>query len=208
MKTRFGAAIITAIIAIAFSVTSGEAGDGDHAKHESHAGDDAHAIHEGHADNTGGDLDQVALHGGPVTAAEDWHFETVFTTEGVQIYKYSADLAPQMMRKTTGSLKLVYENGTSKEIPLVLKAPNADETTVHFCPMHSEVVQMEAGVCDLCGGMVLFRQDYLFGTVDLSREAPGSFSAMVNISGLGGNKSDVSFMAQFTNTITNERKSQ
>jgi Heavy metal binding domain len=185
--------MIVAIVAIALSVGIGEAVEG----HAGHAGHPGHAGHEAHGEHGDHGKSFVPLHGGSAAEIDGWYIETVFTADGVRIYLYSADQAPQMMRKANGSLKMVSEGGTNREVPLVLNAPEADKTVVHFCPMHPEVVQMEGGTCDLCGGMVLFKQDYLYGSVDLSKAAPGSFSVQVDLSGLNGKNSDASFAVPF-----------
>ena len=153
---------------------------------------------EGKAD--GHSHEQAELHGGKVIMTGQHHFETVFALDGIRIYKYSADQAPLMMQKTGGTANLKYKDGTRKEIPLSLKAPEKREKTVYFCPMHPEVVQMEAGVCDQCGGMKLFIQDYLHAKVDLSKIEPGAMKAIVHLRGLKGSESEVTFTETYEGT--------
>ncbi len=161
-------------------------------------GDGGHMQHmqsmEGAAHQGGHSHEKCELHGGSVTMTEQHHFETVFTPDGIRIYEYTGEQAPAMVNKTAaGTVKLVYKDGKTEEIPLVSEAPAKGEKAVYFCPMHANVVKTEPGVCDQCGGMTLFTQNRLFAKADLSKAEPGSLQAIVHITGLKGSEPEVTF---------------
>jgi hypothetical protein len=133
------------------------------------------------------------LHGGHVTMTRNHHFETLFSPDGIRIFTYTADQAPQMTEKAKGRVTLTFKDGSTKVLPLVMQRPSDREKTAYFCPMHQDVVQMEPGVCPKCGGMKLYAQDYLFGKADLSGVEPGSLKASVAIEGLAKPETEVTF---------------
>jgi hypothetical protein len=133
------------------------------------------------------------LHGGHVTMTRNHHFETLFSPDGIRIFTYTAEHAPQMTEKAKGRVTLTFKDGSTKVLPLVTQRPSDREKTAYFCPMHQDVVQMEPGVCPKCGGMKLYAQDYLFGKVDLSGVEPGTLKASVAIEGLAKPETEVTF---------------
>lgn len=137
------------------------------------------------------------LHGGTVTMTRNHHFETLYAPDGIRIFTYSADQAPQMAEKAKGRMTLKFKDGRTQELPMVAKKPLKGETTVYFCPMHKDLVQMEPGVCPKCGGMTLYVQDYLYGAVDLSQVEPGTLKAVIRIEGLAGPEADATFTETF-----------
>jgi len=138
-----------------------------------------------------------ALHGGQVTRTPNHHFETTFDPDGIRIFTYSADQAPQMTDKAKGVVTLKFKDAPAREIALVVQQPQKGERTVYFCPMHADVVQMEPGICEKCGGMKLYAQDYLFAKADLAKVAPGTLETVVSIEGLKVPESKVTFTQAF-----------
>lgn len=133
------------------------------------------------------------LHGGQVSMTKQHHFETVFAPDGIRVYMYTDIQAPALIEGAKGTVTMTFKDGKKKAVPLSLDTPAAGEKAVYFCPMHSEVVKMEPGICNLCGGMKLFTQDRLFAKVDLSKVEPGTLTAIFNITGLEGSEPQVSF---------------
>ncbi len=133
------------------------------------------------------------LHGGQVSMTKQHHFETVFAPDGIRVYIYTDLQAPAMVEGAKGAVTLTFKDGKKKAVPLAIETPAADEKAVYFCPMHTDVVQMEPGECKLCGGMKLFTQDRLFAKVDLSKVEPGTLTAIFSISGLAGSEPQVMF---------------
>jgi len=135
------------------------------------------------------------LHGGKLIETAAGNFETVLSADGIRVYFYTAEKAPAMVEGQTGSVVLKVAGGASHEVPLIPEAPGEKESIVHFCPMHPEVVQMTPGECDLCGGMILYEQNRLFGKADLSQAKPGAVTAEIKIRGLPGKMKEVRFSA-------------
>ena len=92
----------------------------------------------------------------------------------------AAAKAPALIEGEKGTVTMTFKDGKKKAVPLNIDTNAGGEKAVYFCPMHSEVVQMEPGICSLCGGMKLFTQDRLFAKVDLSKVEPGTSSAPVS----------------------------
>jgi hypothetical protein len=136
-------------------------------------------------------------HGGDVSMTKVHHFETVFAPDGIRIYLYTEEQAPELLDTAKGTATLMFKDGTSKEIPLSVGDPAPGEKTVYFCPMHSDVVQMEPGICTKCGKMELYVQNRLFGAYDLSKVAPGTMKAFIKVKGLGGDEPEVSFASAY-----------
>lgn len=171
---------------------------------ESHGHDQDKAIHQ----HAGHDHDQATLHGGRVTVVEDYHFETVFSKDGIRVFIYTANQAPMMVKKVKGTATLAFENGPKVDLKLVRTEPSEGAPAVHFCPMHEEVVQFKTGLCTHCSGMKLFVQDYLFAKADLSKVKPGKMKAAVTIEGLKGKKEALSFTEVYAQPKTEEAKTK
>ncbi|MBU1699858.1 MAG: hypothetical protein KJ970_14265 [Candidatus Eisenbacteria bacterium] len=154
----------------------------------------SHAMAEKSADGEMGEhSDSVGLHGGKLSITDHHQFETLFAKDGIRVFIYSAQQAPMMIQKSTGTATLIYKNKTKEVIPLLQQKPADDETSIYFCPMHPDVVQMEPGQCKLCGGMTLFIQDYLFARADLSTIEPGSVNVEIQLKDLKGIESEVTY---------------
>lgn len=136
--------------------------------------------------------EKCMLHGGQVSMTKQHHFETVFAPDGISIYIYTDIQAPATAEGTNGAVTLIFKDGKKKAVPLRPEPPVVGKT-VYYCPMHSEVVQMEPGSCSLCGGMKLFTQDRLLAKVDLSKVEPGTLTAAFSVGGLGGSEPQASF---------------
>jgi hypothetical protein len=145
---------------------------------------------------------RASLHGGMVTMTKESHFETVFTPEGIRVFRYSASQAPLMIKAAAGAATLVFADGTKREIPFAATKPATGEPTVYFCPMHEEVVQSEPGQCAPCGGMKLFAQDYLFAKADLSSVETGTLKATIHLTNLGGKETEATFTQNDARTET------
>jgi hypothetical protein len=137
------------------------------------------------------------LHGGAVTATKAHAFETLVTPQGVRVFLYTDELAPAMVEKATGTAKLALPDGRTLEVPLKAHQPAAGEPISYFCPMHAEVVRDAPGKCELCGGMVLFVQDHLFGAADLGGVDLAGVSALIRVSGLRGVEKEATFTPAF-----------
>ncbi|MDM7916429.1 MAG: heavy metal-binding domain-containing protein [Candidatus Eisenbacteria bacterium] len=204
MKIQHVLVIAVAAVGLAFAGIAWSGSGHDHGAmmsgggHESHmsggtheaagSGGDASAeMHEGHSHEA------CELHGGQVTMTKDHHFETVFTPAGVQVYVYTAGQAPAMASKAAGTATIEFADGSKKEVPLAKEKPADAEPGVYFCPMHSDVVQMQPGECAKCGGMKLFKQDRLSAQIDLSKVEAGTAKATMHITGLKGDEPEVAF---------------
>ena len=141
---------------------------------------------------------RTSLHGGVSTATKAHYFETVFAPDGIRVYRYSSTYGPQMVEKAIGTASVRFAD-RREDVELHSVAPAEGEAAVYFCPMHSNVVRSEPGVCEQCGGMKLFRQDYLFGKVDLSTDSQMNslVAVKVRISKLG-NPDEPEHEATFT----------
>jgi hypothetical protein len=136
---------------------------------------------------------KAPLHGGVLKSVDQDRFETVFTAAGLQVYLYTQEGAPAMVQGATGKTLVTFAGGKSVEVPLVMEIPSGKEPAVFFCPMHPEVVQTRPGICEKCGGMILYTQNRLSGRVDLSRAKPGSVTAVVTLQGVTGRRKDAVF---------------
>ena len=137
------------------------------------------------------------LHHGQLSVSGAHSFETVISPDGLRIYLYTPAKTPAMVEGATGIATLTFKDGTTKGVPLVSELPAKEEPAVYFCPMHADVVRMQPGVCEKCGGMTLFTQNRLYGKVDLSQAEAGTVTAMVRLTGLEGKEKMASF------TVTN-----
>ncbi len=137
--------------------------------------------------------EKCTLHGGQVSMTKFHHFETVFAPDGIRVYIYTEQQSPMVADGVKGNVTMTFKDGKKKGVPLDVEAPAEGEKTVYFCPMHSDVVQMEPGVCPKCGGMKLFTQDRLYAKVDLSKVEPGTLEAAFNITDLGDPEPQVRF---------------
>jgi hypothetical protein len=191
MKAR--AQILAVVLGIGVSAwTLTTLADGDK---QSHSGDEMKSTSPA-GEAAGHSHEMSELHGGQATMTKHNHFETVFGPDGIRIYRYSDKQVPMNVGKAAGSATLQFRDGSKKEVPLVPTTPKEGETIVYFCPGHSEATQMEPGVCEACGSMVLVQQDYLFGKVDLSELESGSVKAVMHIKGMPGPESEVIFTVQ------------
>jgi hypothetical protein len=174
------------------------------------AGDDMHSqmghgkMKEAHSgeEAPGHSHDQCQYHGGLVSMTKQHHFETVFSPDGIRIYRYSGSQVPMQVQKAEGAVTLKFKDETKKEIPFTPVMPDENETTVYFCPGHPEATQMEPGICEACGTMKLMTQDYLFAEADLSNVKPGSMKAVVHIKGMTGSEPEVLFTEAFEGFVS------
>jgi hypothetical protein len=138
------------------------------------------------------------LHGGVVTTTKAHAFETLITPQGVRVFLYTDELAPAMIEKATGTAKVKLPDGRTLDVTLAAHEPVAGEPTVYFCPMHASVVRDAPGTCELCGGMTLYRQDNLFGAVDLAGVDLTKVSATIRVTGLRGSEKEATFSPAFS----------
>ena len=143
------------------------------------------------------DVVTAPLHGGTLTETEGHVFETLIDRDGVHVWFHTDEKAPAMIGRAGGTASLRLPDGQVREVALTLRAPAEGSPGIFFCPMHPEVVQSSPGRCDPCGGMILFHQDELFGTVDLSGVDPGAVTAQVRLTGLKGRQKEASFSPAF-----------
>ncbi|HOX26904.1 MAG TPA: heavy metal-binding domain-containing protein [Candidatus Krumholzibacteria bacterium] len=137
------------------------------------------------------------LHGGTVTTTRAHAFETVLAADGLRVFLFTGELAPAMVEKARGTAHLALPGGRSVEVALAPREPAEGEAITYFCPMHAPIVQSEPGECKICGGMVLYEQDYLFAAVDLAGVDPAAVKAMVRITGLRGAEKEATFSPAF-----------
>ncbi len=138
------------------------------------------------------------LHGGAVTKTNAGVFETTLAADGVRVWFYSSAGAPAGVEKAAGKAGLKLPDGRSLDLTLAARKPAASEAAVYYCPMHTEVVQREPGKCNLCGGMNLYTQDYLFAAADLAKVAPNKVTAQIRLTGLTGAHREATFTPSFT----------
>jgi 3',5'-cyclic AMP phosphodiesterase CpdA len=136
---------------------------------------------------------RAPLHGGVLSIVDGNKFETVFDAGELQVYLYTGEGAPAMVEGATGKALVKIAGGKSVEVPLVMEVPAGTEPAVYFCPMHPNVVQMRPGICEECGGMVLYTQNRLVGRIDLSRAKPGSATAEITLRGVTGRETEARF---------------
>lgn len=141
---------------------------------------------------------KAPLFGGALTKTRNHAFETVLSPQGVRVFIYTDDLAPTNVEKAGGTAKLRFPDGRVLDVALKRREPAAGEPVSYFCPMHPSVVRGEPGKCELCGGMVLYVQDHLFGAADLKGVDPAQVSAMIRVSGLGGAEKEATFAPAFS----------
>jgi hypothetical protein len=136
-------------------------------------------------------------HGGTVTEAAAHVFESLVASDGLHVWLYTDESAPAMVGRAGGTATLKLPDGATREVTLVVRAPQPDAPGVYFCPMHAEVVQKTPGKCEPCGGMVLFQQDELFGASDLKGFDPAKVAAQVHLTGLKGQPKEATFSPAF-----------
>ena len=141
---------------------------------------------------------KAPLFGDTLTRTNGHPIETLITPQRVPLYIYTDDLAPANVEKATGTVKLRLPDGRMLDVVLKRRDPAAGEPTSYFCPMHPSVVRGEPGKCELCGGMVLYVQDHLFGAADLKGVDPAKVSAMIRVTGLGGAEKEATFAPAFS----------
>jgi hypothetical protein len=141
----------------------------------------------------------VPRHGGVMTIATSHAFETVVAPDGIHVYLYTEEQAPLMVEKTTGVATITQPNGKTTKVKLVAETPGDKETepATYFCPMHSKVVQDKPGECAPCGGMTLFKQDRLYGRIDLSKVKSEDLKLSIKVSGMWGTEQEATFTPAF-----------
>lgn len=181
---------LTAWVAIAACLaTSAGAGlSADHAGHQPAAHDNGKAAPEA----KGHSHEACELHGGQVTMTKAHHFETVFGEDGIRVYRYSGAQKPELIGGAKGEMTLKFKDGSSRKVPLVAQATDAQAGDVFFCTMHPDQIKREPGPCPVCG-MKLVAQGHLLASVDLRKVEPGAMKAAIAISGLGGDEPEVAF---------------
>jgi len=137
------------------------------------------------------------MHGGVLSKTKQHTFETVMSADGIRIYLYTAEGAPAMVEDAKGTARFKLTGGRTVEAKLAAERPAEGEAIIYFCPMHPEVVQNSPGKCEPCHGMILYKQDRLFGKADLSGVAPENVSAMVRLTGLAGKEKEATFSPAF-----------
>jgi hypothetical protein len=124
---------------------------------------------------------QAPLHGGLVTSTKDARFETVLAGRRLFVYAYSPAGSPATMHSASGTATFHLPDGTTKNVALAQETPAAGEPAIYFCPMHASVVRNAPGVCPLCGGLKLYTQDRLAGSVDLPRLPATGVEASIHV---------------------------
>ncbi len=137
------------------------------------------------------------LHGGVLNSTKGHVFETVLAADGIHVYLYTEAKAPELVEKAKGTAMLKLPGGKSLEVKLAPREPAEGERTAYFCPMHPEVVQMTPGECEPCNGMILYKQDRLFGAANLAGVKAEQVTAMVRLTGLSGRVKDATFTPAF-----------
>lgn len=138
------------------------------------------------------------LHGGVVARTGTDVFETLITPQGVRVFVYTDELGPANVGKAIGTARLKLPDGRTLDLSLTRREPAGEEPKSYFCPMHPQVVRREPGKCELCGGMILYVQDHLFGPADLAGIDPGGIAATIRVTGLGGGVAVATFMPAFS----------
>ena len=144
-------------------------------------------------------LPKVGLHGGYVTATKANAFETVFSLDGVLIYRYTMQWNPRSIDEAHGKVEVQLPGGPKNKVEFQRRVPAEGDQATWFCPMHASIAGEASGACPKCG-MALVAQDYLFAPIDLSpyvahgvnvedREIVGK----VNLKGLGDPEKDAKF---------------
>ncbi|MFN8178421.1 MAG: heavy metal-binding domain-containing protein [bacterium] len=130
---------------------------------------------------SGGAGTQAPLHGGLVASTKDARFETVLSGGRLFVYAYTPAGSPATMHSAAGTATFHLPDGTTKDVALAKETPAAGEPAIYFCPMHASVVRDAPGVCPLCGGMKLYTQDRLAGSVDLPKLPATGVEASIRV---------------------------
>jgi hypothetical protein len=175
---------------LALNANAGSAAD--HAGHPAATHDHGSAAPEA----KGHSHEACELHGGQVAMTKAHHFETVFGEDGIRVYRYSAAQKAELIGGAAGTVTLKSKDGTSRVIPFVSRAADADAGDIYFCTMHPDQVKREPGSCPLCG-MKLVAQGHLYAAVDLRKVEPGTLKASISIKGLGGDEPEATFTENY-----------
>jgi hypothetical protein len=146
-----------------------------------------------------------ARHGGTMSMTKGHVFETVMAPHGLRVYLYTDEQAPAMVEKATGSATLSLPGDKTVTVKLTPEVPGDKEPATYFCPMHASVVRDKPGECELCGGMKLFKQDRLYGQVDLSKVKLDEVKATIRVTGMRGAEKEATFTPAFR---TPDRKAE
>jgi len=141
-----------------------------------------HAVRSGHR----------GLYGGKTWEGKEHVFETVFTPDGLRIYMFTPERTPASLEGASGTVTLKFKDGSTKELTLAPQGPASGDKTIYYCTMHPDVMKTEAGKCPKCN-MDLVAQNRFFGAADLSQAKPGTVTAEIHLTGLGGNEKEVTF---------------
>ena len=152
-----------------------------------------------------GQAGMTARHGGIMSMTKGHAFETVVAPHGIRVYLYTDEHAPAMAEKATGVVTLSLPGNKTVAVKLTPEVPGDKEPAIYFCPMHASVVRDKPGECELCGGMKLFKQDRLYGPVDLSKVKFDEVKASIRVTGMRGAEKEATFTPAFR---TPDRKAQ
>jgi hypothetical protein len=192
MALSLVAIAIVAVAAVAGSIPAAASCGHDHHQTDTHRAD-AHHAHSASADAS---APMTAMHGGTVTQVDDLVFETVLGADGVRVYAYGADGVPVDVESASGAAKLTLADGESRDIELASRAPADGEPALYYCPMHPGMTQHEPGQCEACGGMTLFQQNLLFGSMMLPESTSGPVETQVRVDDLPATDETVTYVAQ------------
>jgi hypothetical protein len=157
------------------------------------------------SDPAAGEAGISARHGGIMSMTKGHAFETVMAPHGIRVYLYTDEHAPAMVEKATGSATLSLPGDKTVTVKLTPEVPGDKEPATYFCPMHASVVRDKPGECELCGGMKLFKQDRLYGQVDLSKVKLDEVKATIRVTGMHGAEKEATFTPAFR---TPDRKAE
>ncbi len=136
-------------------------------------------------------------HGGVMSVTKGHAFESVAAPHGIRVYLYTDEHGPAMVENAAGQATLSLPGDTTVTVKLVPETPGDKEPATYFCPMHVEVVRDKPGECELCGGMKLFKQDRLYGQVDLSKVKLDELKATIQVKGMRGAEKEATFTPAF-----------
>jgi len=148
-------------------------------------------------DPAGDQAAPASRHGGVMSVTKGHAFETVVAPHGIRVYLYSDEHGPAMVEKAVGQATLSLPGDKTVTVKLVPEVTGDKEPATYFCPMHVEVVRDKPGECELCGGMKLFKQDRLYGQVDLSQVKLDELKATIQVKGMRGAEKEATFTPAF-----------
>jgi len=183
--------ISLAAFAVAITLGSSHAALAGEEGHHDHSG--TMPMHSEEGEAAGHSHERAMLHGGQVAMTRAHHFETVFSTDGIRVYPYTAAQNPMQVGDCAGTVTLKTEDGKTQELKLQKVEPKKGDLTAYFCPGHPDATQMEPGICKQCGTMKLMAQDYLFAPFDLAQVKPGTMKAVFHLKGMDGKEKEAIF---------------